>query len=187
MEHQRIDEGIKRGPRVDLTLPTTTLPANANSGKLADLDDQHTIERIANGERVTEIALGLGVDPSALYHRYEDNALYQAAKVIGTAVRLDQAEHGLEVAPDALSLARAREVWRSRQWRASVEHSDKWGQKQEVSVSVTVDLGAKLRRFRERVIEHESVAVAQPVVDGAALLPILDVAAVDLSKQLIDK
>ena len=160
MDHVRIDEGQKR-PRKKTPAPMQHRPGTGRfAPKLPEnLDDTAIFERIAAGERPSDIAKSLGVTPAALYIRYRGNAAYQQARYAGTGVRIDCAEAELEAAPDPLSLARAREVHRAVAWRASVEHPDAWGDKRHVTVELTGDLGDKLRRAKERVIEGESSAV----------------------------
>lgn len=124
-----------------------------------DLNDTAVLQRIADGVRVSTIAHELGVSPSALYQRYRGHPGYLPARLLGTAARLDCAEREVEVADDPLTLARAREVHRTVAWRASVEHPSEWGQHQHITVEHIGDLGEKLRRARERVIEGECVAI----------------------------
>jgi hypothetical protein len=57
------------------------------------------------------------------------------------------------------NLACARELYKAASWRASVEFPHRWGQRNHVTIEHVGDLADKLRRARERVIEHE------PVVD----------------------
>jgi hypothetical protein len=59
----------------------------------------------------------------------------------------------LEEAPDALSLARAREKVRSAQWELERLLRRLYGQDREINVNVNLDLGDRLRRARERVID----------------------------------
>lgn len=137
----------------------------------ADLDDVEVINRIAQGERTSDIARELGVTPAALYTRYSGNESYREARKNGTAVRIDLAEKEIEVADDPLTLARAREVHRSVAWRASVEHPDAWGDKKHITIELTGDLGDRLRRSKERVIEGEVVklGVASDAHCGATI------------------
>ena len=169
--HVRIDEGVKRGPRVP-SPPMQHRPDGRFAGKLpADLDDQQIMHRIAAGERASDIAHELGVTPAALYIRYSGNQDYKLARKHGTGVRVDMAEKELEVASDPLSLARAREVHRSVAWRASVEHPDEYGQKQEVTVVHTVpdnvlaelvELRAELRVAPQLLQRSEEIINGDP-------------------------
>lgn len=117
------------------------------------------------------IAREMGVTPQALSARLAGNPEYIAARESGHAARLDEAEEWTEGAQDALELARARDVWRARSWRASVEYPARWGDKRQVTLELTGDLGERIRRAQERVIEGEAVAIEQiatPASDDCA-------------------
>lgn len=75
----------------------------------------------------------------------------------------------MQGASDALSLARAREQLRSAQWDLERVFSRIFGPKQELTIELTGDLGERLRRARERVIEGETVSNTA----NAALLPVI--------------
>ena len=167
-QHVRADEGLPR-KRTD-KLPRVPYPKRPRgSGKLAHLDEpgaeEQILERIAAGTLMVDIANELQVTPQALSLRFAHRPEYLAARAIGHQTRIDDAEKLTESAGDALELARARDIWRARSWRASVEHPDKWGDKRFLTVEHTGDLGERLRRARERVIEGAVVA------EQAAALP----------------
>jgi transcriptional/translational regulatory protein YebC/TACO1 len=71
--------------------------------------------------------------------------------------RKETGNEELEVADDPLSLARAREKLKSAQWELQAIDPD-YQPKQHVTVEQVGDLGERLRRARERVIEAEPVA-----------------------------
>ena len=158
MEHQRIDEGKPRGAhQVPAEWPQRKPPI---AGKLGvDFDVTPVLERYLHGEELATIAADLGVHPKALnYHLLKDHVreAWRQAQVAVSLAEKQEAEGVLKSAPDALSLGRAREVLRSAQWDLERLEHRLFGQKQEVNMTVTVDLGDKLRRARERVIEHDS-------------------------------
>lgn len=113
------------------------------------------IERIANGELVPEIAEDIGCTHAAIVYacNQHDPQQYQAARLTRSEVRLDKAEHGIQVAVDGLSLARARELFNAVRWRAEREHPDRWGQRQTIVHEDLSDLGERLRRARGRTID----------------------------------
>lgn len=126
----RADEGIERGPKI-YTLSPLDKRRTDNQGKLPEnFDLDSIVQRIASGELASAIAHELGVTPPALYHRLANHPEYQRAKEAGHESRLDEAEQWQEGADSALSLARARDIWRARSWRASVEVARRWGQQQ---------------------------------------------------------
>jgi hypothetical protein len=66
----------------------------------------------------------------------------------------------LAEAPDALSLARARELLRSAQYDLTALDPD-YQPKQHVTVDINVDLGDRLLRAEQRVIEGDSTLIQQ--------------------------
>lgn len=154
MDHVRIDEGVKRAERKPVQ-PMAHRPSNGQFlPKLPeDFDANGVLQRIANGERASDIAREMGVHPSALYHRFASDARYVQARKHGSAVRLDCAEREIETADSPLTLARAREVHRAVAWRASVEHPEAWGPKQEITHTHTIpdDVRQEIGRLREEL------------------------------------
>jgi len=89
------------------------------------------------------------------------------AQTARALARLERSQRELEVATDALSLARARETLRGAQWELERLLNKIFGVKQEIT-HINSDLGDKLRRSRERVIEHESAvppSLPAPVIE----------------------
>lgn len=162
----RIDRGVERGPRKPPSPPAEKREPRNPTGVSAkipqDFDYMTIIDRYLDGERTIDIAASLNVHRTALnYHllrNLEDE--WKSAQVAIGITDLQQAEDDLAEAPDALALARAREQLRSAQWRLERLCSRLFGQKQEVTMTVTGDLGDRLRRARERVIEGEVVSAA---------------------------
>ncbi len=171
--HIRADEGLQRGQRQYQLSPLDHRRTDNQRKLPADLDLDAIIARIASGELMSTIARELGVTPQALSARLQQrNQDYLAARESMHEARLDQAETWCEGSADALELARARDVWRARSWRASVEVPARWGDKRYLSVDITVDdLGEKLRRAKERTIEGECVAITASPQCSNELLP----------------
>jgi len=162
MDHVRIDEGITRERKAPAPMAHRPGLGQFLAKLPADLDDSAIFERIAAGERPSDIAASLGVTPSALYHRYSGNPAYQAARKLGTAVRVDLAEKELQVADEPFTLARAREVHKAVAWRAAVEHPDVYGPKQEVTHVIT-GLSDRLQRAEEREVHAVIPQIAQHI------------------------
>lgn len=178
MQHVRIDEGVKRGPKKRTTprlQPLKTIPGTYHPGKLAGLDVQAVIGRYLNGETSNQIAESLGCTRQGLaYHlRKHSEEDWREAQIVQAVERKDLAEDAIRDADDALSLGRAREQLRSAQWDLERLFSRIYGPKQELTITDKTDLGDRLRRSRERVIEgtSERVAPAQPS-------PIIDLPAI---------
>lgn len=122
------------------------------------------LERLARGDYVTDIAPALGITTGAAISKVmSHDPEYIAARLAGTKVRLEQREKDLEDAPDSVSVARARELLSHARWRAEREFPEHWGQHNRLTVEHSGDLGDRLRRAKERVID----GAAQVVSDDA--------------------
>lgn len=156
--HLRIDEGIKRGPRKSRNGVRKRDPITGQSMAVIpkDLLPAQVIERYLADEKTSAIAASYGISRSRLHQWLLEHAEdhWKKAQVARAITALDEAKDGLEVAGDPLELARAREQLRGAQWELERLFSRIFGQKQEITV-IQVDLGDKLRRSRERVIDAE--------------------------------
>lgn len=167
--HVRIDKGVKRGPRgpykprkpkVDAQLttdslgqPTTT--QNKPAGKLAEANPKQVLERYLQGETTTQIAASYGVTRQGLGYFLRSTAPepWQQAQIILAVERKEKAEDALETAPDALSLARAREQLRGAQWELERVFSRIYGLKQEVTLThaVPLEVAKEIELLREEL------------------------------------
>lgn len=143
---------------------------------IARTNREEIIDRVANGQYLTEIAKDYGCTNQALSAIIKDDPEYIAAKESGMESRLDKANQLLdEITLDAtlgkatnevgerleaeeqstlirnsLDLARIREIGLKRiEWRAEREFSHRWGNKQ--TVTIDVDLSGALADARARV------------------------------------
>jgi hypothetical protein len=103
-----------------------------------------TIDQIAAKHGISHYTLdlwlhALGEEYEALRRAWIDGMLMEAATL-------------LKGARDPLGLARARELQRRAQWYAERRDRTRYGQDQTITVNV-IDLGDRLRRARERVID----------------------------------
>lgn len=125
---------------------------------------QVLLDRIAKGHYLTDIAKDLGLAThSAISNYLSHDPEYVAARLAGTKVRLEQRERELQDAPDSVTVARARELLSHARWRAEREFPEHWGQHNRLTVEHSGDLGDRLRRAKERVID----GTAQQVTDDA--------------------
>lgn len=162
--HVRIDEGISRGSfQPPAAWPQRPPKRPGGLPKLTGLDIRTVVERYINGEEIAQIAETLDVHPKALnYHLLKPDIVeeWRAAQIAVSLGEYQEAKEVVRAAPDALSLARAREQLRSAQWDLERLFNRLFGPKQEVTV-VTVDLGDRLRRAGERVVEGQVVSTQQ--------------------------
>lgn len=105
------------------------------------------------GDQVANMAPKYGVSDVTIYAlllREHEEAWVNIQRARALA-RYERSITDVEEAPDALSLARAREKLRSAQWELERLLKRLYGQDQTIT-HVVVDLGDRLRRARERVI-----------------------------------
>jgi hypothetical protein len=169
MEHTRIDEGVKRGPKRRLPNRNGVRRRDPLTGRSlavipADLLPSQVLDRYLSDEKTSVIAESYGISRSRLHQWLLEHAEehWKKAQIARAITALEEAKEGLELAGDPLELARAREQLRSAQWELERIFSRIYGQKQEVTLNVSADLGERLRRAQERVIEHgEAAALPQ--------------------------
>ena len=180
MEHTRIDEGVKRGPKRKPTdRPRRTEAAIAANIKIpATLTTQEVIDRYLNDEKTSAIAVSYGISRSRLHqwlieHSEDD---WKRAQVARAVTALEEAKDQLQSAEDALSLARAREGLRSAQWELERLFSRLFGAKQELTIEVNhqvnVDIALseeaselihRIRKANAAVLQAETVIESIPV------------------------
>ena len=172
----RIDEGVKRGPRIkpsDLERRTRDEAGQFLSRYTPELKQAaitDALTALEAGARVEDIADKHGVPRSTMY-----------SWLIGTeAGRLrtqffdGQCSRNLteiRAAASPLELARAREELSG--WVKVAERRDPgaYAVKQQITVELTGDLGDRLRRARERVVEGEAVVLAAAAPQQTPVLP----------------
>lgn len=130
----------------------------ATPGALANLDIEHTLERIANGAITQQLAGEYGVHHSNLYRKLAQHPEYQAARECGMEARLDTAEMAIHSA-DERTLPRARESFRAVAWRAEREHPARWGAKQTLDV----------RAVSVQIVQFQPDAVQQIAHNSAVI------------------
>ena len=169
--HIRIDEGVKRGPRKPYAKRKTNIVHRDIAGRIAasipaDQDPAPILAQYLTEARTSDIAAQYGVTRPALNMWLLDRAedAWKKAQVARALSRKESAEDDLEDANDPLTLARARERLRGAQWDLERVFHRIYGQKQEVTITDNSDLGERLRRSRERVIEGEVVNAAPQLV-----------------------
>ena len=162
MSHIRIDEGVKRGPKNQRTsVPRRRDPVTGQVQAIPPgLDPKDVLQRYMTEQTTSQIAASYGVTRKSLVAWLRQTAPHEwkAVQLIRAHDRKEIGNEQLEGAEDALSLARAREMLRSAQWELQAIDPD-YQPKQHVTVEQVGDLGERLRRARERVIEAETVAI----------------------------
>ena len=120
---------------------------------LAILHKEEILNRVSQGERLSSIAISLGISKQAISSQLTNDPDYQAAYQSFHDARLDNAECLLESAIDQIDIARARELWKAYSWRA--ERLDRrYAAKQEASgQSITIVIAPT--DSEGRIIEQE--------------------------------
>jgi hypothetical protein len=185
VDHVRIDEGVKRGPR-KLPQRNGIKRRDAKTGQAlkvmpADLLPAEVIDRYLGDERTADIAASYGVARSRLNQWLLENAeeVWRKAQVARAITSLERSKDELETAQDPLTLARARETLRGAQWELERLFSRIYGPKQEVTVNhnVTVehtvheDALSLLKSFKAQVIDSTEVSMLSPPTEDEGGTP----------------
>ena len=175
--NRRIDAGVKRGPRKTPSnaralrgLPPKPRLDDLGSWQIpATLNPDEVIDRYLTEATTSQIAASYGLSRRALtkWLRETRPDAWREAQLIRAHAKLEQAEDEMEVAPDPLSLARNDRVSKAMQFRLTALDRD-YRPKQEVTITDNTDLGERLRRARERVIDAEVIRVEGAPTDADA-------------------
>lgn len=152
--YTRIDKGVRRGPKTRSgVVCKPSDPRDLGTWAIpADLNPDSVLERYMSEQTTGQIAAQYGISRKALtkWLRTVRPAEWKNAQIIRALCIKEDSEAGLAMAPDALSLARARELLKAAQFDLQALDKD-YQPKQQVSVDVTVDLGDRLRDARDRI------------------------------------
>lgn len=135
---------------------------NTRLSALREADPLKILERYLSDESTETIAKSYGVTRQSLGQFLLRNAEedWKEAQVARAIARKEQAEDEINSAADALELAKAREKLKSAQWDLERVCRRIYGQDHNINFNLNItDLGDRLRRARERVIEAKAVEV----------------------------
>ena len=176
MEHTRIDEGQKRGPRKKPG-PKPSSPRRDNGQFLNVLPNEPesiraALEAYCNGATLLDLAKQYGVTRQAVYGwLLGELGGEQHTHLVTRALtaRIAKGDEMLDTADNPLDLQRGREQARNARLDLERRRSNLYGHKQEVTVK-TVDLGSVLDGQCERLLDKvmDKLGDAQR---HAALLP----------------
>ena len=114
----------------------------ADKAKLADVEVQSLLDRVAAGELLREIAADYGCSTPAVHYHIQKRVTpeeWADVKQIAMANRLEKSAEDMETAADPLNLARARESARLWMWRAERELPLIYGQRPTTAVQVNAN------------------------------------------------
>lgn len=163
-KYERIDKGVKR-PRVKRSEveKETRMLARSSLGRYVT---KYTAEQrnAALTEAVHSMEIGIppedvakkhGIPTSTLYSWLISNEVAQESRSRFFHFEISQQLEAMSAAQSPLELARARDLRRAWAETAAVRDHVNYGPRNFVQVENVGDLGEKLRRSRERVIEGE--------------------------------
>ena len=133
------------------------------NGALVNIDSKTIITRYLNGELSDDIAKSLNVTRQGLSwhlrkHAEED---WKEAQIILAIERKEQAQKAMDVAGDALALARAREQLKSAQWDLERVLKRIYGPSQEVTGKDGGPFQVQIVRFGDTIEGDAAVQDAE--------------------------
>lgn len=165
LHYQRIDKGLKRKIRSE----ARKQPISAKGQFLPVVSAERRTEivlsvpeAIRSGKTTREIAEEQGIAFSTLKSWLLSDKATEDARGEFLSSELALRTEEFDIAKehrDPLALAYAREGFKAWSWIAERREARLYGQKQEIT-HISADLGDRLRRARERVIEGESTPAA---------------------------
>lgn len=179
MEHVRIDEGIKRGPKKKPG-PKPSSPRRNNGQFLPVLpNDPQSIEKALqdyiSGATLKQIADQHGVTRQAIYGWLLGELggeQHSALVTRALTARIAKGDETLDTADNPLDLQRGREQARNARLDLERRRSSLYGQKQEVNHTGVVTIANALQGISER----RQAQLSDPQRHAAPLLPqVIDV------------
>lgn len=119
LAHKRIDEGVKRGPRIAQRAPRRSPKADLGSWVIPkDLSPDEIIERYLTESTTGQIAAQYGLSRKALtkWLREQRPREWKQVQIVRALANKEDGVDGIKGSRDALSLARARELVKSAQF-----------------------------------------------------------------------
>ena len=172
----RIDRGVKRGRKTPINsraargLTPKPRPDDLGSWKIpADLNPHEVLHCYLTEQTTSQIASQYGLSRRALvkWLREMVPTEWREIQLLRAHANLENGEDGIEVANDALSLARAREQAKAAQWRLQSLDKD-YHPKQEITHNIQPVLTINIAALPQpsQVIDLPSSAV-QHIPDTA--------------------
>lgn len=95
------------------------------------------LERVASGERITDIAQQLGyANHAGVANRLRSDPDYAQAIINGAWAKLEARESQLERAEDNVSVSRSRELMSQARWYAERIDRDRFSPKPDISINI---------------------------------------------------
>ena len=152
----RIDRGVKRGPKATRKAVTVSPKADLGSWTIPpDLNPHEVLQRYLTESTTSQIAGQYGLSRKALvkWLRQTVPTEWKEIQLLRAHANLENGEDGIELASDALSLARAREQTKAAQWRLqSLDHD--YQPKQQVTVSNVIVMDSVLEPMADALMDR---------------------------------
>ena len=174
LTYQRMDKGIKRGKRtvktheVENAARAAARKAHAGNGQYvstytvaerqAAIND--AIHGLSIGIPAEDVAIKHGIPRSTIYSWLLDNEVAQEHRSRFFHFQIGQQLEAMAVAATPLDLARARDLRRAWAETAAVRDHHNYGPHIHQTVENITDLGDRLRRADERVIDGHATVIA---------------------------
>ena len=172
--NKRIDAGIKRGPKrpynTDI-LPRDVvtkrfLPKIPPEQRIAILQD--AIDSLPQGQSTETIAKRHGISGGLLRQWLLVDDTANQARSAWFASELDTARQSIKDSLDPLTLARAREDFRSIAWLAERRNAAHWGQQQQMVIDHRVTFTQAIAEISRRRLEVDVTPDATGVSVGVS-------------------
>ena len=164
MDHVRIDEGFKRGPRKKPG-PKPSSPRRANGQIVEKLSNdpeaiKQALQDYCNGATLKQIGEQHGVTRQAVYGWLLGELggeQHSALVTRALTARIAKGDETLDSADNPLDLARGREQARNARLDLERRRASLYGQKQEVNHTGTVTIANALQGISERRLQANRI------------------------------
>lgn len=147
------------------------MTALAHTGKISDPQVSLVIERLLDGVSLREAVKAAGLTPQLFNYRLQSDKAAAVAYARAVELRADLlADEALHIADGDNDPAKARNQIQVRQWLASKLYAKRYGDRIDLNVTQTLDIGSTLAEARARLLptRYPAEIVDAQVIDGAA-------------------
>ena len=152
------------------------MPANGLPNKALVHKDQ-IIQRVANGERITDIARTLGyASHSMISGTLSNDPGYRQAIIDSAWAKLEQREEQMEQATEQTDITRQRELLSHARWMAERLNRDQFSPKPDISIQINqlVSLDQAVAGAASELLDRLRTVAETPKDANVALLrPVL--------------
>lgn len=137
---------------------------NAPAPIANDPQVNQVIEHILDGLPLRQAVKMCGLTPQLFNYRLQSDKAAAVAYARATEIRADLlADEALHIADTEADASKARNQIQVRQWLASKLHAKRYGDRIDLNVTQTIDIGSTLAEARARLLRP--VSVQQDITD----------------------